>query len=797
MPAERRPLSDESPTPSPSFEPDEDAALERQAAPYAGRVATPVASLGPEAAPARPKARALRSVRDDGQTELQRYLAVLLERKWVLLGMLVLLEALTALWLKAQPSLYETRASILVHASVPQALGSAVHELLDPTPANFYMMQDYLQTSRKVLTSDSLARRAAARLGLVEHPDFFSPAGAGGASGDGGRPAPKLTLDEAAEALLSHYSADVVAETRVLLVTARHTSPEWAKKIADAVADEFVADAETSREVNTQVTSKQLADELDRLRKAVQEADLALYEYKAQHDMLSVSLEDRANQVSRQIDKYTDALTEIRLRKLQRQSQLTEIKKLKEVDALHVPVMSGEMPPLLGELRRTYAEESRRLAELRTRYQDSHPQVQQQSVKVEQILRELGREVEVALSAASLRYNEAASDEQKVSTELATLKQEGLRISRLEIEYNKLKRESDSVQKQYAMVLNRTKETGMVGRMRQRHIQVLDYARLPKLAVSPRPRVTLLLVGMLALLLGVGLAFALDALDRTLKSQEDVEAFLGLPLLGMVPRFQPGSRRHPPDLYVAYHPRSTVAEACRAVRTNLLFAGAERELRTILLTSSMAREGKTLCCVSLGTVLAKSGARTLIIDGDLRRPRIARAFGMGADSSALGLTSVLVGEAKLDEVIRATPVEGLDVLPSGPTPPNPAELLNGQHFRAVLDELGRRYDRVLIDSPPAVPVTDPAILATRVDGVVLVVRHAQTHRDAARRAAQHILDVGGNIVGVVLNEIDIRAKGYRAYYGLYSDYKSEYHDPAPDPEAAEPAPSSPRRSKRA
>lgn len=788
MPAERRPLSDESPTPSPILDADADAG--RPADPYAGRVATPLA----DPAPARPKAaRALRSVRDDGQTELQRYLAVLLERKWVLLGMLVLLEALAALWLKAQPSLYETRASILVHASVPQALGSAVHELLDPTPANFYMMQDYLQTSRKVLTSDSLARRAAARLGLVDRPDFFSPAGAAGGAGQA---APKLTLDEAAEALLSHYSADVVAETRVLLVTARHTSPEWAKKVADAVADEFVADAETSREVNTQVTSKQLADELDRLRKAVQEADLALYEYKAQHDMLSVSLEDRANQVSRQIDKYTDALTEIRLRKLQRQSQLTEIKKLKEVDALHVPVMSGEMPPLLGELRRTYAEESRRLAELRTRYQDSHPQVQQQSVKVEQILRELGREVEVALSAANLRYNEAASDEQKVSAELASLKQEGLRISRLEIEYNKLKRESDSVQKQYAMVLNRTKETGMVGRMRQRHIQVLDYARLPRLAVSPRPRVTLLLVGMLALLLGVGLAFALDALDRTLKSQEDVEAFLGLPLLGMVPRFQPGSRRHPPDLYVAYHPRSTVAEACRAVRTNLLFAGAERELRTILLTSSMAREGKTLCCVSLGTVLAKSGARTLIIDGDLRRPRIARAFGMGADSSALGLTSVLVGDAKLDEVIRATPVEGLDVLPSGPTPPNPAELLNGQHFRAVLDELGRRYDRVLIDSPPAVPVTDPAILATRVDGVVLVVRHAQTHRDAARRAAQHILDVGGNIVGVVLNEIDTRAKGYRAYYGLYSDYKSEYHDPAPDPEVA-PAPPSPRGSKRA
>lgn len=739
-----------------------------------GRVATPLSPSRDET-PGRPRVPVRTtgpSDREDGQSELSRYLGVLLERRWVMLGLVVVLEAVAALWLKAQPSVFETRATILVHATVPQALGSAVHELLDPTPANFYMMQDFLQTSRKVLTSDTLARRAAARLKLPEHPEFFAAGSGSGA----GQPDHKRTLDEAAEVLLSHYSADVVAETRVLLVTARHTSPEWTKKIADAVADEFVLDAETSRETSTQVTSQQLADELDRLRKGVQEAELALYEYKAQHDMLSVSLEDRANQVARQIDKYTDALTEIRLRKVQRQSQLQELKKLKELDALHVPVLQGEMPPLLGDLRRTYAEEARRLAELRSRYQDSHPQVQQQAVKAEQILRELQREVEVALSAATHRYNETASDEQKVMAELQTLKQEGLRISRLEIEYNKLKRDADSVQKQYSTVLNRTKETGMVGRMRQRHITVLDYARLPRIAVSPRPRVTLLLTGIVALLLGVGLAFALDALDRTLKSQEDIEAHLGLPLLGMVPRFQPSGKRHPPDLYVAYHPRSTVAEACRTVRTNLLFAGAERELRTILLTSSMAREGKTLCCVSIGTVLAKAGARTLIIDGDLRRPRIARAFGMTADVGTLGLTSVLVGEATIEEAIRRSPVEGLDVLPAGPTPPNPAELLNGQHFRSLLAELGRRYDRILIDSPPAVPVTDPAILSTLVDGVVLVVRHAQTHRDAARRAAQHILDVGGNIVGVVLNEIDTAAKGYRSYYGLYSDYKSEYHE---------------------
>jgi capsular exopolysaccharide synthesis family protein len=186
----------------------------------------------------------------------------------------------------------------------------------------------------------------------------------------------------------------------------------------------------------------------------------------------------------------------------------------------------------------------------------------------------------------------------------------------------------------------------------------------------------------------------------------------------------------------------------------------------------VAREGKTLSCVSLGTVLAQAGARTLIIDCDLRRPRIGKAFGVRA---AAGLTNVLLGDVRVEDVVQTTEVPNLSLLTSGPIPPNPAELLDGEHFRRLLDYLSEHYDRVLIDSPPAVPVTDPAILATAVDGVVLVVRHSATSRDAVKRAAKHILDVGGRIIGVVLNDIDTTAKGYRSYYGAYYQYyQSEY-----------------------
>lgn len=705
--------------------------------------------------------------------ELQYYIGVILDRRWILLGLLVLGLSLAGLWTASQPKIYEARASVMVEASLPQVLGSEVRDVMDPSPGNFYMMQDYLQTSRRVITSDTLAKRVVDRLRLLAEPGFWIKAGV-----------PK-TPQEAAERLISYYGVDVVPETRILLVTARHQDPAWAKRTADAVADEFVESNQHRRDVSTAQASTQLATELDELRKSVQTAETALSDFKDKHDLLSVSLEDKANQVARQIDKYTDALTEVRLRKLARESQLEELRKLKQSDPLRIPLAQGkdgDAAGMIQDLRRIYIEEERRLAELGARYQDDHPLLQQQKSKVNQVLLNLKRETEVQLTAAEVRYSEAVRDEQKILAQQEQVKQEGLRLTRLEIGYNKLKRDAESLQKQYTLVLNRTKETGMVGRLKLNNVSVLDYARLPQAPISPKLRSALLMAGFLSMLLGVLLVFALDALDRSVKSQEDVENRLMLPFLGMMPRFEPGGEG-PVDLYVSQHSRSTVAEAVRTIRTNVLFAGAERPLKKILVTSSVAREGKTLSCVSLGTVLSQSGQKTLIIDADLRRPRVAKAMGI---RGGVGLTNVLLGDVALDDAIRPSPVENLFVMTSGPIPPNPAELLAGHHFRELLDVLCGKFDRVLIDSPPAVPVTDPAVLSTEVDGVVLVVRHGKTSRDVVKRAAKHILDVGGEIIGVVLNDVDTSAKGYRAYYGMYYHYyQSEYRADEEDGPAAD------------
>jgi capsular exopolysaccharide synthesis family protein len=272
---------------------------------------------------------------------------------------------------------------------------------------------------------------------------------------------------------------------------------------------------------------------------------------------------------------------------------------------------------------------------------------------------------------------------------------------------------------------------------------------------------------VLALLAAIAMALLLDALDSSLKSQEDVEHRLGLPFLGLLPRVTDAQLS---ERFVAENPQSPAAECCRVIRTNLLYAGLKQPLRKLLVTSSLAREGKTLTTVSLGTVMAQAGNRVLLIDSDLRSPRLQDALKLDSD---VGLTDVLLGHKTLEEAIQPTGINNLSVLLSGGVPPNPAEVIDGPQFRALLDECAERYDRVILDSPPVLPVTDPAILSNYCDGVVIVIRSGRTAVAQARRTKRVMIDMGARILGVVLNDCVARGfgygYGYRYGYGYGKD----------------------------
>jgi capsular exopolysaccharide synthesis family protein len=309
--------------------------------------------------------------------------------------------------------------------------------------------------------------------------------------------------------------------------------------------------------------------------------------------------------------------------------------------------------------------------------------------------------------------------------------------------------------------------------------------------VRPKPVQNLLLGLLLGLGTGVALAFAIEALDNTLKTQTDVEQFLGVPVLGLVPvigaagapeTMQAGDNLRERDLGVFLDPKSVAAECCRSIRTNILFMSPDHPIRTLVVTSPSPQEGKTTTAINLAVTMAEAGGRVLLLDTDMRRPRLHRSFGV---PNQTGISTVVVGKATLEEAIKRTDVPNLDVLTCGPVPPNPSELIHTDRFALILADCAKLYDRVILDSPPTSAVTDPAVLGNLADGVVLIIKAGETTREAAVHARRQLTSAKARMIGVVVNAIDFSnpAYGYEYYYRNYYRYGYTYGNSPQDQKA--------------
>jgi capsular exopolysaccharide synthesis family protein len=345
-------------------------------------------------------------------------------------------------------------------------------------------------------------------------------------------------------------------------------------------------------------------------------------------------------------------------------------------------------------------------------------------------------------------------------------------LNQYERDYLELKRNYDNHQRLYEMVLKRLKDTSVTSMLQVSNVRVLDKAIPSTRPVKPNLLRNVILSLFLGLLGGVGLAFLVEFLDRSITSQQQVEEQLGLTFLGIVPSIERNVDGTPQDLFVQAHPKSAAAECLRAIRTNLLFMSPDKPLKTILVTSAGPQEGKTTTATSLAMTMALSGNRVLLVDADMRRPRVHRIFGV---TSQAGLSSLIVGEGSLGEVIRATGIDNLSVLPCGPIPPNPAELLHTGAFERLLLEMAASYDRIIIDSPPVGVVADSVVISTHVDGAVIVLKAGKTDREMAAQAVRQLRDVKAPIFGAVLNDLDLNDQKYGkySYYYQYGYYYGE------------------------
>ncbi len=362
-------------------------------------------------------------------------------------------------------------------------------------------------------------------------------------------------------------------------------------------------------------------------------------------------------------------------------------------------------------------------------------------------------------------YRAALAQEQSLQGAMNAQRNEAIGQNKMGTAFAVLQREADSNRQIYESLMQQTKETGIAGERRATNVRVVDAAEVPSNPISPNVRADMTFSFVAGLVLAIGLSFGFEYLDNRIKTPQELKANIGIPFLGMVPTL--ASDKDRPNPLLDNGVPQNFAEAMKSVRTNVLFSTADEGMRSLVITSAGPGEGKSLVSSNLAMALAQAGQRVLLIDADMRRPRVHEIFGGQQEP---GLSNVLAGNAKTSEAIRKTNTSGLWIMPAGHIPPNPAELLGSRRYTEFIGSLNVHFDWVVLDTPPVMVVADSSIVANQSSGVVFVVRADHTSRHAVRAAVEQLESANAHLLGSVLNGVDLVRNPY--YYSAY--YRKDY-----------------------
>jgi len=656
---------------------------------------------------------------------------------------------------------------------------------------NYWDNHEYYETQYRIIQSLRVSLVVVAQLGLNHDGAFLANAPPGITM-----PAADVSEESAAAALRSRIKVEPVKDSRLAVIKLEDADPDRAQRLLAALLDAYIAMNLDDVHASTSQASEWLHHQLDKLKVELESSEMSLHEYKETKNILSLSLDDQSNMLREEMKQLNDALTQVRTKREEVSARRAQLAKVRTDDPSNLPASELLLSTQLQELRRRYEDAVReRDGLLKGGKGKNHPDVKALQGEVDAAKSALLAEVKNIQNAVDSDLSILKRQEGGLAGLYESAQKKAFELNLLEIEYNRLRRSKENNERLYSLVLERAKESDLARMLRVNNIHLVDPPLRPGGPVRPQIPFNIATGLFVGLLLGIAAATARGLLDRTIKTPDDLERDIGVTCLGILPEIgndkkqlgpsyaQKKRRRNGPiakteggpELMVHHYPLSGVAEAARTIRTNLLFMSPDHPFDTLLVTSANPSEGKTTVACCIAVAMAQAGQRVALVDCDLRRPRVHRVFGKG---SVTGVTTALINEDLSDAIIE-TEVPNLSVIAAGPIPPNPAELFHSDRFRALLERIKGRFDRVIIDSPPVVPVTDAVVLSTLTDGVILVVRAFKTHKDVARHAVRALADVSAPIAGTVLNSVDLNRSEYK--YSHYYYRKDGYYAEDPPP----------------
>jgi len=706
------------------------------------------------------------------EPHLYDYLLILRKHQWLILSFMLAVVTIVAIATFRMQPVYIATARIEIDRESSNILPFQGPEAYD----YFSDSENYIETQSRILTSETLALQTIRNSGLSSRPEFSTPSGPSEAIATGNL-ANQKRPPELAE-FLGSLAVRRVPNSRLLDVTFESTDPQLAARIVNSHIDNFIQQNLRSRYEATSQASSWLADQLNELKLRVQKSEDARIAYERQNQIWT--LDDKQNITTQRLADVSKELTEAQSERLKKESLYTFAKE-GNLDA--VPQMQGNA--FLAELIKKRNELNSQYNDSVSQYGPNFPKVQRLQAQVKDLDATIEKERQNILNGLESDYREARQHEAMVTQKLDDQKAQANGMAEKLVEYNILKREAEANKTLYDGLLTKLKEANISVGLKSSNIRMVDPAMIPSYPSRPAKARNLALAFLVGLVGGVGLALLREYLDNTVKSPDDVETLARLPSLAVVPQFAPANgngRRNAalPGLtgnsngaerrieLVAQHlPKSQVSEAFRALRTSILLSQADHPPQVILVTSALPREGKTTAAANLAVTLAQLGDKTVLVDADLRKPGVGRMLNLTTGKYA-GLSSYLAGASSLDLVTVPHPViANLAAIPTGPLPPNPADLLSSHKLSDAIAELRTKFKFIVIDSPPIMAATDAVILSVQTDAVLLVVRSGETPKEAFTRTRDLLTSVKCRLLGVVLNAVDSSAPDYYYSYRYY------------------------------
>lgn len=728
----------------------------------------------------------------EDENTLHRYLDVVLRRKKVIIAFFAIVLVTTLIGTLLSEPVYKATAKLEISLENPKFVNFDQVVELETKSEEFY------ETQYLLLKSRALAQKVVEKLNLGEHPEFnpdmkkpniISRLTSGirnviGETINGVknlivRPAPELEetvtvdkngyyeqskMNDLVDSFVGSLEITPVGNSRLVDVSFESPDRKLAADAVNTLGDTFIQWILDRKLDATKQGRDFLRKQIEQAQINLEQSEENLNEFAKKNDI--VSLDENMNITYHTFAELNDALAKAETERLGKESLYKHVEN-GNLDALPQVMTDPYIQNLKGEHARVKSEYSQMAATFKSDY----PKLKELGAKVSQLESKITEAENSVASSIKSDYEASLKKEETLRDRYEEQKLQASALNDKSIQYNILKREVSSNESIYNTLLQRLKETEVSSVMKASNIQVVDYAQIPLFPFKPNVTINLIFACIIGLGGGVFLAFLIEYFDNTVKSPEEVRDKLNLPVLGGVfESKQTESLGAPVEKSFLLDPRSHIAEAFRTIRTSLLLSTPGKPPRTILVTSCFPAEGKTTISINLASSFAQAGSKVLLLEADLRRPRIGSVLGNNGN----GLSRYLTGNANLTDVISEGEIPNLYVLPVGPVPINPAELLGSQIMKDLLEELKNEYDYIILDGPPALGFVDAQIISSFVDGVAVVVKSGKTPRNSVRELINRLLNLKANFLGIIVNGVQLNQQSY--YYQSYSYYYGDDDD---------------------